>query len=58
MLGESIVNLAVTRNRLHVASGGILIDVVPPSMPQEDAPRLLQLANQLASLQTTISFIS
>ena len=57
MLGQVIIDLAVARHGLLLASGRIDVDVMASAMTQQDATSLRQLPDQLSALQSAISLV-
>lgn len=57
VLGQSVINLRVSRNRLLLPCGRIEVYVVAATVTQKYAALLLQLANELAALHNAISLV-
>lgn len=55
--GQDVINLVVTRHRLFLPSGRIVVDVVAPAVPKKNTTLLLNLAYQFAALHSAISFV-
>jgi len=57
VLGQGTIDLVVTWHRLFLAGSRILVNVVASTVTQENAALLFDLADQLATLHSTISFV-
>ena len=57
MFSQYIVDFVVPGNRLFLARGRIEIDVMPATMPQQDAALPKQITHQLVTLQIEISMV-
>jgi hypothetical protein len=54
---QRIVYFAMARNGLFLARVRIQVNVVPPTMPQQQAPGSQRLPDQFIALHTAISLI-
>ena len=52
---QEIVDFAVPRDGLRPSRCGVVVDVVLGSMPEENAPSVLETGDEIASLQATSS---
>lgn len=57
VFSQYIVDFVVPGDGLFLARGRIEIDVVPPTMPQQNTPLPKQITNQLVTLQIEISMV-
>jgi hypothetical protein len=57
VLGQGIVDFAMARDRLFLAGGRIMVDVVPSAVPQKDTALLFTLTNQFAAFHSAISLV-
>jgi hypothetical protein len=58
MFGQSVVDLAVARDRLLLPGSGIKVDIVPATLAQQHAAGGLELTNQVIAFQRAMSLIS
>lgn len=57
MLRQGIVNLVVAWHWLLLSGSRIVVNVVASTVPQKNTALLLDLADQLATLHSAISFV-
>ncbi len=57
MASKDLVYFIVARNRLHFSGGRIAIDVVTPTVADQDTAGRQQQAQQLTALHTTTGLV-
>ncbi len=58
MLGQMVVNFAVSRDRLFQTSLGISVEVMPGPMANEYTASPFDVANKVFAFHTTISLVA